>query len=267
MPSPKGTTCLFCPWSDYTNRYPGHILKKHPGKIHLIPEEYTHYIHAYIQHESKTDEFCVCLTCKKGTIHSPHYSHGSRWAGIHAKNTECETNHAAMLEEFKKICILDAPAPVTTTEPPQLKPTKKPEPVTPERKTTSREMSVQTTPITKDMSVQTSISKRDIAIQTSLSEDELESDDVGYVYCLSNELTPGIFKVGMTRRTPAARIAELNNTSVMYPFVLEFSRRVTNPAAKERIIHRLLSADRVVSNREFFKTPRDTMRDMFELMD
>jgi hypothetical protein len=265
MPS-NTVTCLYCPWSARTNRFPDHVINKHPEKIHLIPKEYTHYIHAYIHHEGKTIEFCACLTCKKGTPHVPHYRHGARWAGIHAKNTECETNHTAMLEEFKKICILDAPAPVTIIEPPQLKPTKKPEADTSERKT-MRDMSVQTTTSTREMSVQTSPSSRDMAVQTTMAEDELESDEVGYVYCLSNESMPGIFKVGMTRRTPDARIAELYNTSVSVPFVIEFSRRVTNPTAKERLIHRLLSVDRVNSKREFFKTPRDTIRDIFELLD
>ena len=241
-------------------------MNKHPEKIHLLPTQYTHYIHAYIHHEGKTIEFSACLTCKKGTPHAPQYSHGSRWVGIHVKNTYCETKHVAMLEEFKKICILDAPVPVSTSEPPQLKPTTKPGTDTSERKTT-RDMSVQTTPATRDMSVQTVPTMRDMAVQTTMSEDELESDEVGYVYCLSNESMPGIFKVGMTRRTPDARIAELYTTGVSVPFVIEFSRRVTNPTAKERIIHRLLSADRINSKREFFKTPRETIRDIFELLD
>jgi hypothetical protein len=163
---------------------------------------------------------------------------------MHSKKTACENNHATLFEEFKKCITTGMPTFVAI---PQLQLLK-----------------------TKMAKTETVSDAAELTVSpqaTSPPAAEPVSDDVGYVYCLSNASMPGMLKVGMTRRTPDTRIAELFTTGVSVPFVIEVAKRVTNPMAKERIIHRLLSADRVNSKREFFTTSTDTIRDIFELMD
>lgn len=221
----------------FPSNYPKHLIENHPEKIYINPIHETHYIEGYVKHNWKSNKFCACLTCKKGVIGCALI--GGSWIRKHAKETECETNHATMLEEFKKICNPDTPPfyafdGLYAADPLELKSIKKPEPDTSKRKTSP--------------------------------EGDVATDDIGYVYCLSNASMPGIFKVGMTRRSPEARAAELFTTGVSVPFVIEFAKRVTNPVGKERIIHRLLLAERLNSRREFFRTSYDTIRDIFDLM-
>lgn len=75
----------------------------------------------------------------------------------------------------------------------------------------------------------------------------------GWVYILSNEHMPGIYKVGMTTTSPAVRAKELSSsTGVPSPFKVEASFHCDNPSFSEREIHETLSDCRVNSSREFF---------------
>ena len=94
----------------------------------------------------------------------------------------------------------------------------------------------------------------------------------GYVYCFSNESMPGILKVGMTERTPTARLAEANSSDTWRPptpYTIEFAKKVVNPKNKETILHMLLTryTDRVNPKREFFRVPLEEVKLFFELMD
>jgi hypothetical protein len=90
----------------------------------------------------------------------------------------------------------------------------------------------------------------------------------GYVYCMSNPAMPGLVKIGYTERVMSERIQEANqSTWVPQEFSVEFAKFVKEPNAKEQIVHRILSADRVNSKREFFKTTPERVRMLFELMD
>ncbi|WP_163086807.1 GIY-YIG nuclease family protein, partial [Acinetobacter baumannii] len=41
----------------------------------------------------------------------------------------------------------------------------------------------------------------------------------GFIYCLENRSFPGIYKVGMTERSPSTRCDELSSsTSIPHPF-------------------------------------------------
>lgn len=76
----------------------------------------------------------------------------------------------------------------------------------------------------------------------------------GFIYMLSNEAMPGIFKVGMTCRSPHARIEELSkSTSAPAPFELVHAIAVDNPLTVERRVHQLLAKHRISANREFFR--------------
>ena len=80
----------------------------------------------------------------------------------------------------------------------------------------------------------------------------------GFVYILSNELMPGIVKIGFTERTVADRISELSgHTGVALPYKEEASFPVADPSKIERSVHEGLRQHRVSQNREFFRLSPD----------
>ena len=87
-------------------------------------------------------------------------------------------------------------------------------------------------------------------------------DSSGYIYIASNSAMPELVKIGMTSKSPKQRVAELFNTSVPVPFVLEYSCKVHNRYAVEEYLHTAFNAKRVKSlnpttnrkvKREFFR--------------
>lgn len=97
------------------------------------------------------------------------------------------------------------------------------------------------------------------------------STDYGYVYCISNPCMPGIYKIGMTERTPNERLKEANrsNTWIPLPFIIEFSKYVSNPRQKESSIHKLLEkfSERVNQAREFFRINLKDVKLVFDIME
>ena len=94
----------------------------------------------------------------------------------------------------------------------------------------------------------------------------------GYIYCFSNQSIPGILKVGMTERTPDARLAEANASDTWRPptpYVIEFAKKVSNAFGKEKTLHILLEqyTDRPHPRREFFRVSTKEVRMFFDLMD
>ena len=82
---------------------------------------------------------------------------------------------------------------------------------------------------------------------------------------MTNESMPGIYKVGMTRREPVARLAEANGSDTWRPptdYVLEYAVRVSDVLETERKLHALLaeSGVRIHPRREFFKAPMRTIK-------
>jgi hypothetical protein len=94
----------------------------------------------------------------------------------------------------------------------------------------------------------------------------------GYIYCFSNSSMPGILKVGMTERTPEVTLNEANIHDTWRPptpYKIEFAKKVTNPSAKEKILHDLLEkyTERIDICREFFRSSPGEVRKFFRLMD
>jgi hypothetical protein len=94
----------------------------------------------------------------------------------------------------------------------------------------------------------------------------------GYLYCMSNPSMPGIFKIGMTKRTPEIRLKEANSSDTWRPptnYKIEFSQFVTNPKQKEAQIHKILKRnfERINDEREFFRAPIEDIKLFFDLMD
>lgn len=76
----------------------------------------------------------------------------------------------------------------------------------------------------------------------------------GFIYCLENRSFPGIYKVGMTERSPSTRCDELSSsTSIPHPFEILFYMEVDAARAVETMAHALFDAFRVNQAREFFK--------------
>lgn len=76
----------------------------------------------------------------------------------------------------------------------------------------------------------------------------------GFVYALSNRSMPGLFKIGMTDRSPSERALELSKaTGCPTPFELMFYTEVFDARAVERNLHEELAEYRVDESREFFR--------------
>lgn len=83
----------------------------------------------------------------------------------------------------------------------------------------------------------------------------------GWVYILSNEYMPGIFKVGMTTTSPETRAKELSSaTGVPYPFKVEAAFHCEDPSKSEREIHEVLENERINESREFFKDDLEALK-------
>ena len=68
----------------------------------------------------------------------------------------------------------------------------------------------------------------------------------GYLYILSNPQMPGLLKIGLTARTVAARVAELNSaTGVPMPFRVEAVFESSDPSTDEAAIQKRLERHRV----------------------
>ena len=91
-----------------------------------------------------------------------------------------------------------------------------------------------------------------------------DTEDYGYIYCMSNECMNGILKIGITKNNPVLRANQLyyGNTSIPCKFKIEFCKKVKNPLQVEQYIHNILSNKRY-PRREFFKVTEEEVRRIF----
>ena len=83
------------------------------------------------------------------------------------------------------------------------------------------------------------------------------SEELGYIYVLSNPSFPDLLKIGFSLDDPEERAQQLSSTSVPYAFQVEFETFCEDPRKIEQRVHGRLHKYRVNSNREFFKTSVD----------
>lgn len=77
--------------------------------------------------------------------------------------------------------------------------------------------------------------------------------DYGFVYILTNEYMPDVYKVGCTERSPHARAEELSKpTGVPAPFNVLCYIECQNFQEEERNLHQWLADYRISNSREFF---------------
>lgn len=85
----------------------------------------------------------------------------------------------------------------------------------------------------------------------------------GWVYVLSNEYMPGIYKVGMTTVSPENRAKELSSaTGVPDKFKIEAAFYSDSPGNDESYIHECLAKYRINEAREFFRCELDDITDV-----
>lgn len=89
---------------------------------------------------------------------------------------------------------------------------------------------------------------------TDFSKERIEKQKTkqGYIYILSNKSFPNIIKIGSTMRDPIIRANELSDTSVPFPYKVEYQILTINCENLEKIVHNKLSKHRVDLEREFF---------------
>jgi hypothetical protein len=99
-----------------------------------------------------------------------------------------------------------------------------------------------------------------------------DSDGAGWLYCFENPCMPGIYKIGLTTRTPEERLANANASDTWkppMPYQIVMTRRVNRVREIERTVHSLLEelGMRVHPRREFFRVSRSIVEKIFTLVD
>lgn len=81
----------------------------------------------------------------------------------------------------------------------------------------------------------------------------MKEKKAGFIYVLSHPAMPGLLKIGMTEAEDVQdRISQLYNTSLPFPFKLEYAAKVYDPVKIEQALHLAFAPNRVNAKREFF---------------
>ena len=79
------------------------------------------------------------------------------------------------------------------------------------------------------------------------------ADKDGWVYVLTNDVMPGLVKIGYTMKDPAIRAEDLSSeTGVPIPYVVNYKALVVDPYQVEQQAHKALDRKRLNDKREFF---------------
>lgn len=77
----------------------------------------------------------------------------------------------------------------------------------------------------------------------------------GFVYFAANRYVPDVMKIGMTKRSPYVRMAELRSTGVIGSFDIVSAYFVVDCVLAERSLHDFHASLRLEQDREFFRVP------------
>lgn len=84
----------------------------------------------------------------------------------------------------------------------------------------------------------------------------------GFIYILSNECMPGIYKIGMTTNSPEQRAREISSsTGIPVPFTVVAAFHSKNPSQDERMVHDGWAKHRINQSREFFRLTDQELED------
>jgi hypothetical protein len=87
-----------------------------------------------------------------------------------------------------------------------------------------------------------------------------------FVYVLSNESMPGIYKIGKTINIQT-RLKDLDSTQTPTPFNVELLFECQDHDYVEKKMHKIFNNVRVRTNREFFKVDLSSVKEVFNLFD
>lgn len=113
--------------------------------------------------------------------------------------------------------------------------------------------------IIKEFNIRT-LRKIELLLRSKVKQKE-KLENVGYVYVLSNEAYPGIYKIGSTYGLVEERAEELTGTGHLHAFKPEFSIKIESAEYFEKTTHSLLKDYRVKQGREFFKLELNKIKD------
>lgn len=85
----------------------------------------------------------------------------------------------------------------------------------------------------------------------------------GFVYVMSNDAHPNIYKIGCTEKSPNLRAKQLSTTGVAKEFDVVCFGEFKDFEKIEKLIHRELHEYRV-SNKEFFNAPLQFIIDLMK---
>lgn len=108
---------------------------------------------------------------------------------------------------------------------------------------------------------------RQIELYIRRKEKSKEKDEnIGYVYVLSNEAYPNIYKIGSTYGLPEERAEELTGTGHLTPFKVKAKFKTQSAEFYEKITHKILNKYRVKQGREFFKLELEKIKNCLTQM-
>ena len=114
------TTCPFCTWSDHSYRLPHHLVAHHIEHVRLAQGNTGHCVRAYYRHGAEDVDFCVCLTCHRGTLGDGTQSNSAKWITSHAKKATCVAAHPQAMRDLRARM---SPEPTYSPSAPQPPPT------------------------------------------------------------------------------------------------------------------------------------------------
>lgn len=96
---------------------------------------------------------------------------------------------------------------------------------------------------------------------------EMNNQSREIVYVLTNEVMPGLVKIGLTSTSIEQRMMELYKTGVPVPFECFRASVVHNGTDVEGRLHRAFAKFRVNKNREFFEMEPQSVVEILELVE
>ena len=91
------------------------------------------------------------------------------------------------------------------------------------------------------------------------------SENLNFVYILSNKSYENTYKVGWTSMLPEERAEQLSReTGVLYPFKVVYKKKFKDAEKTEKKIHKNFNKYRVKRNKEYFEINLDELKDYID---
>ena len=104
-------------------------------------------------------------------------------------------------------------------------------------------------------------------VKRSLLKKQHKSENLAYLYVMSNKSYPNIYKIGWTFDLPEERAEQLSSTGVLHPFKAEYYKKFKNAELLEKKCHKKFKKQRVKGNKEFFEVTLNEIQEYIESLD